>query len=74
MFFSVISSLCLCVCFMQGGLSELEKAIQTNGASPTSCVTMPRSLDGRLQVRTSGMEWGDGDQSGLTSFNSMLNV
>lgn len=32
-----------------GGLEELEKAI-TNPGIPTKCVTIPRSLDGRLQV------------------------
>lgn len=32
-----------------GGLEELEKAI-TNPGVPTKCVTIPRSLDGRLQV------------------------
>ena len=32
-----------------GGLEELERAI-TNPGIPTKCVTIPRSLDGRLQV------------------------
>ncbi|XP_064388434.1 mothers against decapentaplegic homolog 3-like isoform X4 [Halichondria panicea] len=33
-----------------GGLQELEKALSSNGIVPTGCVTIPRSLDGRLQV------------------------
>ena len=33
-----------------GGLNELEKAITSEGAVPTDCVTIARSLDGRLQV------------------------
>ncbi|XP_064388433.1 mothers against decapentaplegic homolog 3-like isoform X3 [Halichondria panicea] len=32
-----------------GGLQELEKALSSNGIVPTGCVTIPRSLDGRLQ-------------------------
>ncbi len=28
-----------------GGIQELEKAITSNGGTPTGCVTIPRSLD-----------------------------
>ena len=33
----------------KGALEELEKALQSPG-QPSRCVTIPRSLDGRLQV------------------------
>ncbi len=33
-----------------GGLTELEKAITSEGRIHTDCVTIARSLDGRLQV------------------------
>ena len=34
----------------KGGLQELERALETEGREPTGCVTIERSLDGRLQV------------------------
>ena len=35
----------------KGALEELEKALSCPG-QPSNCVTIPRSLDGRLQVNT----------------------
>jgi hypothetical protein len=48
----------------KGALEELEKALSCPG-QPSNCVTIPRSLDGRLQVsitfriaaRTDGQTW-----------------
>ncbi|MFH4981475.1 hypothetical protein AB6A40_008184 [Gnathostoma spinigerum] len=34
----------------KGALESLEYALQTAGTKPTQCVTIPRSLDGRLQI------------------------
>jgi MAD (mothers against decapentaplegic) family protein 4 len=31
-------------------LDSLITAVTTNGASPSGCVTIPKTLDGRLQV------------------------
>lgn len=36
----------------KGAIEELEKALSSPG-QPSNCVTIPRSLDGRLQVRIS---------------------
>ena len=33
-----------------GDIDELTNAIRTSGATPTRCVSIPRTLDGRLQV------------------------
>jgi len=39
-------------------LDSLIMAITTAGAQPTKCVTIPRTLDGRLQVSTNKL-WKD---------------
>ena len=36
------------------GLEELEKALSCPG-QPSNCVTIPRSLDGRLQVKRNSL-------------------
>ncbi|MGH0188892.1 UNVERIFIED_CONTAM: hypothetical protein FKN15_031981 [Acipenser sinensis] len=41
-------------------LDSLITAITTNGAHPSKCVTIQRTLDGRLQVRGGGERGGEG--------------
>ncbi len=50
-------SKCLCIkrfILSTGGLQDLEKAITTNGNTPTDCVTIPMSLDALIQVQHRG--------------------
>ena len=36
--------------YNKDALPMLERALKTQGREPTCCVTIPRSLDGRLQI------------------------
>lgn len=33
------------------GLARLQHALKTEGQQPSECVTIPRSMDGRIQVK-----------------------
>lgn len=35
----------------KGAIEDLERAISSGAGMPSKCVTIPRSLDGRLQVK-----------------------
>lgn len=47
----------------KGAIEELEKALSCPG-QPSKCVTIPRSLDGRLQVRASAVSFCRRPQDG----------
>jgi hypothetical protein len=46
----------LCIQEKRDELDSLITAITTNGAHPSKCVTIQRTLDGRLQVLKAGTE------------------